>query len=206
MGRHGDDDPKKPPPLQPDEAKDVLSWARQAALSRGANAHEADEVAQITLEKLWLRWDSAGVAAARTAGPERWSAYVRTVAFNAHKDQIRGYQRWMDRARQDLPAVDPDRVGRPNVIRRPLIAGVAGSHIARLLLVEQLAQLPDRQRRIAFLRIEVGMSNREVARELEIQPQTVRKHFRLALDVLREQLQADLSDLSGDLGEGMTGT
>ena len=39
-----------------DELDSILAVARGRALSLGANSHEADEVAQLTVYKVWRKW------------------------------------------------------------------------------------------------------------------------------------------------------
>lgn len=179
-------------PPAPEDFRKILVWARIAALRRGVDDIEADEVAQVTVEKIWRRWDQPNLAAARARGEERWKAYVFKIALNTYRDLVRGHQRRLSRQQRASDLPDELPVERPGTLR-PTIGEAAVNHAGRLVLMEMLAVLPLRRREIVFLRLEKGQTNREIAELLQIEPQTVRKHLREAFEELRRHLAANES-------------
>ncbi len=179
-------DPSSSDPSSSDIAE-VLTWAKISALSRRVSAIEADEVAQVTAEKIWRSWNKPSVEAVRSQGTAKRRAYVSVVARNTYRDLVREHQRRLARNARSADrslAQLPDRPG----VNRPTVSEVAAAHAGRLVLVESLAILPGRQRVIAYLIIARQLTPSEVGEMLNIEAQTVRKHLRSAKEALRDHI------------------
>ena len=167
----------------------ILLIARAAALAVGASEHEAQEVAQTTAVKLWEKWGSHHVRRARRWDRDRWESYIRTAARNRHYDLVRGHQRRIDRQRR---AADPTRAG-----EHPAHAGGPNpmegieTFLARTAIAQEIDRLPAGQRQVAARIYLEDRSIAEVALELQIQPQSVRKRLKAARAALRRALGED---------------
>ena len=170
------------------ELRRILNIARATALAVGANDHEADEVAQTTAVKLWEKWQTDHIRRARQRGGERWEGYVRRAARNVHYDLVRSHRRRIDRQhRAAAPAwasVESLRAGSAV----PTSPEQIEAHLARSLIAEEILKLPTRQRQVAARICLEEMTVAEVALDLDIQSQSVRKHLRRARAALQERL------------------
>ncbi len=179
------------------ELKRILTVARAAALAVGANDHEADEVAQTTAVKLWSKWQTEHIRRARRRGRERWEGYVRRAARNVHYDLVRSHQRRIDRqhraANLACASIESLRLG----LAVPASPEQIEAHLGRSMIAEEIMRLPTRQRQVAARICLEEMTVSEVALDLNIQPQSVRKHLRRA----RRTLQVRLSEFD-DHGRG----
>lgn len=146
--------------------------ARRPQLRRLAYAlcgdwHQADDLVQITLSKLYVAWPRI-----HRQGAE--DAYARKVLLNAHIDA--GRRPWR-RESVELDGFDhpSDREPDPG---------------ARTDLVRALQQVPPMQRRAVVLRHWWGLSTAETAHELGISEGAVKSHTSRALERLHT-LMAD---------------
>lgn len=166
----------------------IFAVARATARALKANTYEADEVAQLTAYKLWRHWEDPKVVALRGIGGSRWRGYIRQTARNTHYDLIRQHQR---RLARQLRA-EERRTGRPVTTDGGGLVRIAvediEAWIARQLLTQEIELLPPQQRRVAARLFLLEMSTREIAAELDLQEQTVRKHARAARETLRLRL------------------
>ena len=166
----------------------IFDVARRTVLSMGANTYEADEVAQLTAFKLWQTWDRTNLVSIRLE-EIRWRAYIRRVARNTHVDLIRGHQRRI--ARQQRAHEEQTR-GRPCAPEAegtvPVDTSGIDAWLARDAIAREILQLPVQQRKVAARIFLEDRSVNEVAVELGLQPQTVRKHARAARETLRTRL------------------
>jgi RNA polymerase sigma factor (sigma-70 family) len=166
----------------------IFEVARRTATGMGANTYEADEVAQLTVFKLWRGWDRPSLRAIRLEAV-RWRAYIRQVARNTHVDLIRAHQRRIARQhrafeeRNGYPPGTSEGGGAAPVDTTGIDAWLAQDTIAR-----EIDRLPVQQRRVAARIFLEDRSVAEVAEELGLQPQTVRKHARAARETLRTRL------------------
>lgn len=141
--------------------------ARQAHLRRVAYAvcgdwHQADDLLQTALVKLYVAWPRIR----RDGGEE---AYVRQIIVRANVDELR--RPWR-RERAGLEGED-----------RPAPAGLPPEE--RSALFEALHGLPVMQRKVVVLRHWLGLSVEETARELGISTGTVKSHSSRGLEKLR---------------------
>lgn len=174
----------------------IFTAARLTAMGLGANTFEADEVAQLTALKLWQRWEDAKVGTLREIGGTRWRGYIRQTARNTHVDLIRQHQRRLAREQRS----EEGRIGRPIVdgVARiePSPVGDVEAWAARDEIASEIARLSGQQRKVAAMLWVLEMSVAEVASELRIEKQTVRKHARAARETLRLRL-AEIEALPG---------
>jgi RNA polymerase sigma factor (sigma-70 family) len=166
----------------------IFSVARATARSLGGNDYEADEVAQLTAYKLWCRRADPRVVDLLTIGGARWRGYIRQTARNTHIDLIRQHQRRLARQQR----AEEGRTGRPFVegdaALVPVPVGDVEEWIARQVIADEIELLPTQQRRVARRIFLLELSVAEVAEELQLQQQTVRKHARAARQWLRNRL------------------
>ncbi len=166
----------------------IFETARAKAHQLGTNTFEADEVAQLTAYKLWRRWKDPKVIALRRIGGSRWRGYIREVAKNAYVDQVRQHQRRLARQQKAYEC----RVGHRATWVDGQIAQVWVNNIeaslARDLIVEEILKLPPQQQKVAVRMFLLEMSAREIAEELGLEAQTVRKHARSARETLRTRI------------------
>ncbi|MFI5710460.1 SigE family RNA polymerase sigma factor [Kribbella sp. NPDC051620] len=128
------------------------------------NRHDAEDLVQVALTKLYTAWPRI-----RTRGAE--DAYVRRILANATIDASRRpWQR--ERSTEQLPEV-----------------GVTGPDVeGRDELVRALATLGPGQRRILVLRYWLDLTIEEIAIDLRISPGTVKSQASRGLANLRSQL------------------
>ena len=128
------------------------------------NRHDAEDLVQTALTKLYAAWPRI-----RSKGAEE--AYVRRILVNATVDESRRPWR-RERSTDDLPEVsanDPDIEGRDELVRA-------------------LGTLGPGQRRILVLRFWLDLSVDEIAADLQISPGTVKSQASRGLAKLRSQL------------------
>ena len=155
-----------------DEAFSEFVLARRTHLRRVAYAvcgdwHQADDLVQTALAKLYVAWPRI-----TRAGAEE--AYVRTTIVRANID---AHRRPASRERVGLPESD-----RP--AREPLPVE------ERSALFDALQALPPMQRKVVVLRHWLGLSVEETARELRISAGTVKSHSARGLEKLQAALTA----------------
>lgn len=144
--------------------------ARQNHLRRIAYAicgdwHQADDLLQTALVKLYVAWPRL-----HRAGREE--AYVRQIIVRANIDQYR--RPW----RREAPGLD----GHDPAAREGLPVE------ERSALFDALQALPDMQRKAVVLRHWLGLSVAETARELGINEGTVKSHTSRGLEKLQAVL------------------
>lgn len=147
--------------------------ARRTHLRRVAYAlcgdwHQADDLVQIALTKLYVAWP-------RVHRDGREEAYARQILVRSNIDDSRRPSR---REKPGLP--DDDRPGREDL---PVEE--------RTALFDALQGLPEMQRKTVVLRHWLGLTITETAVELRIGEGTVKSHTSRALEKLHEVL-ADL--------------
>ena len=174
----------------------IFETAVATARRLGANRYEADEVAQLTAYKLWRRWEDHKVAALRRIGGARWKGYIRQTAKNTHVDLIRQHQRRLARQQRAHEC----RTGHPASWVDGEVAQVWVNNIehwlARSAIAEEILRLPPQQQKVATMVFLLEMSAREIAEELGLEAQTVRKHTRAARETLRARLsEAEESEI-----------
>jgi RNA polymerase sigma factor (sigma-70 family) len=102
-------------------------------------------------------------------------AYVRR-AINRHL---------IDRARHD----DVERRAAPRLVNREAVEPRENDVLDRLVLWPHLLGLPSSQRAVLVLRYFVGLSEAEIAAELDIAPGTVKSRSARALQTLRRAME-----------------
>ncbi len=166
----------------------ILMVARRTALSKGANDHEADEVAQATALKLWRKWNTADVRRARSRDSHRWHGYIRSAARNVYYDCIRSHQRRLAREGRAAECHSMRPSSSNGEWAAPPSPSEIEAYLARALIAEEILKLP-RQQRAAAIRVFIKeMTIAEVAEELGIQAQSVRKNLRAAKETLQARL------------------
>ena len=166
----------------------ILAVAKSMARAKGANRFEADEVAQSTVFKLWMKWDLPSVQDARSRPDDKWIAYIRTTARNLYVDRIRAHQRLLARQTRASTFHDGNTVTTASGWQVPADPCIAESVVARSTIEDEIRSLPPKQRAVAdgiFVR---ELSVAELADELNVQRQLVRKHLRAAKRTLRSRL------------------
>jgi RNA polymerase sigma-70 factor (sigma-E family) len=128
------------------------------------NRHDAEDLVQVALTKLYAAWPRI-----RTKGAEE--AYVRRILANATIDASRRPWR-RERSTEQLPEI---------VVAGPDVEG-------RDELVRALATLGPGQRRILVLRYWLDLTIEEIAIDLQISPGTVKSQASRGLANLRGQL------------------
>lgn len=127
--------------------------------------HAAEDLVQTALAKLYVAWPRVR----RTGGED---AYVRRILVNASIDAHRRPWR-REQSEADLPDIPQDPVYD------------TGEHDE---LIQALATLGAKQRRILVLRYWLGLTIEEVAADLQVTSGTVKSQSSKALDNLRRQL------------------
>ena len=153
-----------------DAAFSAFVDARRPHLRRIAYAlcgdwHQADDLVQTALVKLYVAWP-------RLHHDGREDAYVRQILVRATIDESR--RPW----RREHTVAAPDDAPAP--------AGTPDED--RSALFDALQDLPMMQRKVVVLRHWLGLSVAETAAELRISEGTVKSHSHRALDALREVL------------------
>lgn len=145
--------------------------ARQAHLRRIAyalcgNWHDADDLLQVALTKLYVAWPRVH----RTGSEEAYARRVIVrVSIDAHRRRT---------SRPEIPGLDG------------LDAATSDSLPVedRSALFDALQELPERQRKVVVLRHWLGLSVDETAHELGISAGTVKSHSARAMTRLQALL------------------
>ncbi|MDI4643267.1 SigE family RNA polymerase sigma factor [Nocardioides glacieisoli] len=143
---------------------------RRIAYALCGNWHDADDLLQVALTRLYTAWP-------RISSDGNPEAYVRTILMRANVDNHRLRGRRVRTARLDA-AGDP--------------AALAGLPVdERDALIEAVQRLPEMQRKVIVLRHWLGFDVHETARELNISDGTVKSHSSRGLAALRARLDAE---------------
>jgi len=154
--------------------------ARQRRLLRTAylltgNVHEAEDLVQTALAKVYLSWD-------RVSKAQSVDAYARKILVNEHTSMWRRLWRQRetvsDTSTYDVPVNSPEYDG----------VGAA--------LWDTVRALPERQRAVVVLRYYEQLSEKEAAEALGVTVGTIKSQSSRALDTLRAQL-GSRTDLAG---------
>lgn len=148
-----------------DFAAGIRPALRRRAYALCRDWHEADDLAQIVLIKLYRRWD-------RLDRREKLGGYLHTMLVRALLDTRRGAARSREVLAEDLPEPAPQPTHQEQVVDR-------------LVLQDALAQLADRQRAAVLLRYVGRLSAEETAATLGCSPTTVRSQSCRGLASLR---------------------
>ncbi|MET8836690.1 SigE family RNA polymerase sigma factor [Micromonospora sp. NPDC004540] len=132
------------------------------------DAHQADDIVQTTLTKLYRHWR-------RAAGADNTDAYVRRMLVRTYLDDRRGG--W---SRIRLMSETPDRPvpGAPDIEDRQAVRDL-------------LAGLPPTQRAVLTLRFACDLSVAEVAHLLRCSTGNVKSHTSRGLAALRRRLDVE---------------
>lgn len=154
--------------------------ARQRRLLRTAylltgNVHEAEDLVQTALAKVYLAWD-------RVSKAQSVDAYARKILVNEHTSM------WRRLWRQRETVTDTSDYDVP--VDSPTYDGVSAA------LWETVRGLPERQRAVVVLRYYEQLSEKETAEALGVTVGTVKSQSSRALDTLRDQL-GSRTDLAG---------
>jgi RNA polymerase sigma-70 factor (sigma-E family) len=149
----------------------VTALRRTAYLLCG-DAHEADDIVQETLTKLYVRWP-------RRHSVDNLDAYVQTMLVRTFVDGRR--RGWWKVA---LTSRIPDR---PGVAEQPMEE--------RSVVRAALAKLPPRQQAVLVLRFLCDQPVRDVAALLNCSEGTVKSQTSVGLDQLRKLLGGDAAGL-----------
>lgn len=149
--------------------------ARQPALLRTAWAltgdpHDAQDLLQAALARLYLSWDSV-------RDRESLDAFVRRIMVNEHTSLWRRAWKRRERSSDHLPET-------------PVLDAHDDGRSARLWGLVQT--LPRKQRAVVVLRYYEELSEAETAAALGISPGTVKSQTSRALAALRERAPGDL--------------
>lgn len=150
-----------------------------SALARGAaDPEEVREVYQET----WVR---ALERLEELRDPSRLRSWLLSIAFNLQRQRLRRPRpEGLDEARVPEAPPELDRVERDEL---------------RARVGEEVARLPEGQRRVVELRLQQELSHAEIAGLLGITPENARAHLYQGLRRLRERLR-DLGPLTDDDG------
>jgi RNA polymerase sigma-70 factor (sigma-E family) len=157
--------------------------ARQAALRRTAyllchDWHQADDLLQTALAKLYVAWR-------RVRAADDIDAYVRTVLLRVFLDEKRRF--WRREVPVGVPAAE--------LAPRPPGPHPSGPHPSgpedRLVLLAALATLPRQQRAVVVLRCWEDLSVAQTADALGCSEGAVKAHRPRGLAALRRVLPAD---------------
>lgn len=167
-------------PTTDDVATEVTAYveARGAQLRRTAyllcsDWHEADDLVQTTLTKLYIHWLRARKATSL-------DAYARQVLVRSWLDtRRRGWLRW----RADEPV--------PDLAEGPFGSQDTNATEDRMVMRTALAKLPPRQRAVLVLRFVEDLGVAETAVALGCATGTVKSQTSAALAALRKLVPAD---------------
>ena len=162
------------PPARNARDAEFAEWmeARQRKLLRTAylltgNVHEAEDLVQTALAKVYLAWD-------RVSKAQSVDAYARKILVNEHTSMWRRLWRQRetvsDTSTYDVPVDSPE------------YDGVAAA------LWDTVRALPERQRAVVVLRYYEQLSEKEAAEALGVTVGTIKSQSSRALDTLRDQL------------------
>jgi RNA polymerase sigma factor (sigma-70 family) len=169
----------------------IFVVARLEALRRGASEYEAQEVAQLTAFKIWRDQDRPHIQRALRRGGSRWDGYVRRAACNTHFDLVRSHQRRLQRQER---AATLDGLARTDAT--PHSGADIERYLAESAVAAAIMTLPPRQRKVAARIYLEQWSVSEIADDMGIQPQTVRKLLRTAQAKLRTVVNEDELQIS----------
>lgn len=174
-------------PVEADEAYLEYVTARVPALRRLAyslcgDAHQADDLVQETLTKLYLRWSRARAA-------DNVDAYVHTMLVRTFLDEKRGG--WW---RVILPGAVPERAA----------AEPHATPEDRAVLRAALAKVPPRQQAVLVLRFLQDLPVDEVAQVLGCSTGTVKSQSARGLATLRRHLGENASATGFSAAEGVS--
>lgn len=152
-------------------------------LIRGGAAHDqADEAAQDVMVSIWRRAEQYDPAKASVA------TWIYAIARNRRIDMIR---------RQTRPAPDPeDPLFQPDPEPDPAATAAVTARDARVRAA--LAELSGDQREVVRLAFFSGMTQTEIAAEVDAPLGTVKSRLRLAFARLRAALGDDFADELND--------
>jgi len=149
-----------------------LTALRRTAYLLCGDAHEADDIVQETVTKLYMRWP-------RRHGVDNLDAYVNTMLVRIFVDGRR--RGWWKVA---LTSRVPDR---PGAAEQPMEE--------RSVVRAALAELPPRQQAVLVLRFLCDQTVRDVADVLNCSEGTVKSQTSVGLARLRKVLGADAAGL-----------
>ncbi|MEO5666333.1 MAG: SigE family RNA polymerase sigma factor [Nocardioides sp.] len=147
---------------------------RRVAYALCGNWHDADDLLQTALTKLYVAWSRV----ARDGNPE---AYVRRILVHTNIDDFRRRQRRVQTVSLDVGADMPARERLDSD--------------EQAALMEALQSLPDMQRKVVVLRHWLGLDVRETAVELGIAEGTVKSHSSRGLAALQSVLASPAEPL-----------
>jgi RNA polymerase sigma-70 factor (ECF subfamily) len=136
------------------------------------NRERAHDVAQEAFARLWQRKDDWKPSGAVGAWLFRTARNI--VISEARKARVRQRWSWIHREQAVAPRTPLEEVERKEV---------------RVAVENAIQQLPERRREVFSLFHLYGMSHREIAAILDIQPQSVANHLHRALTDLRVALK-----------------
>lgn len=134
---------------------------------------QAEEIVQEVFMRLWQM-------GARVTEIKHLGNYLLTIARNRAMDAM--YRRQLE-IRADLQMGDDWKEGHNDTEELILL------NDTRKVLLDAVELLPPQQKRVYQLCHQQGFKYEEAARELELSPQTVHRHMKLALRFLRNYLR-----------------
>jgi len=146
------------------------------AASLLGNGDDAEDVAQETFAKLWERRDAWRVEG--SALP-----LLLRIARNSSLDRLRR-----------RAARERAKVNTPHPPSPPLPECVLEADELRTLVTAAVDTLPARRREVLVLARLHGLSRKEIAEVMDLAPQTVAKHLRLAMNDVRALLAPYFED------------
>jgi len=154
----------------------MLLLARQWVTGRA----DAEDVVQ----EAFLRfWRSAGRTQGSVADPV---AYLFACVKRAAMDWQRGGRR--RGRREEAVALSRSEANEDG----PLLSGSLEQEERRAAIEAALVRLPEPQREVLVMKVWAGLSFPQIARVLDIPPDTAASRYRYALTKLREQLAEEL--------------
>ncbi|MGK5555176.1 SigE family RNA polymerase sigma factor [Actinomadura kijaniata] len=156
----------------------IRSHLRHRAFLLCRDWHEADDLVQRTLIKIFLRWETLDRR-------DELSAYARTVMVRTFINHRATPGRSREFLTDQLPEPEPRPGGQEQVVDR-------------ILLLDKLAELGPRQRAVIVLRYWENLTVKETAEALSCSPATVRSQTFRALTNLRALLRHDLGPREGN--------
>ncbi|MFF3517952.1 SigE family RNA polymerase sigma factor [Streptomyces sp. NPDC004393] len=141
-------------------------WLRKVAYLLSGDWHDADDLVQTTITKLYINWH-------RAAGVENVDGYVRTILVNtflAEQRSLWGRRVVLGTANDEGPALNADLD-------------------TTLDLRAALAALPPRQRATVILRYYCDLSVEQAAQALDCSPGNVKSQTSRGIDALRRVLE-----------------
>lgn len=184
IGTNAMSEPTMTQTVTPRSSRDAefAEWmeARQRRLLRTAylltgNVHEAEDLVQTALAKVYLAWD-------RVSKAQSMDAYARKILVNEHTSM------WRRMWRQRETVTDTSSYDVP--VDSPQYDGVSAA------LWETVRSLPERQRAVVVLRYYEQLSEKEAAEALGVSVGTIKSQSSRALDTLRDHL-GSRTDLAG---------